>query len=135
MPAPSSKKKHRQAGFTLVEIMVVIVILGLLATLVVPNVLGISEDAKISKAQSDVIAIYNAAKIWNINKGGWPTLEQLTTPDEKDRIALEMVTTDPWDNEYVLKEIDGRRLEVISYGPDGSENTEDDISSILKKEQ
>ena len=123
-----------QAGFTLVEIMVVIVILGLLATMVMTNVIGMSDDAKIQKAQTDVKSIYEAARLWRVKNSTIPTMEQLTTEDEKGKVYLEMVPLDPWDNEYMIRETENRKFEVISMGPDGSEGTEDDISSNLKRE-
>ena len=124
-----------QDGFTLIEIMVVIVILGLLATLVVPNVIGMSDEARIQKAQTDVTAIANAAKIYRSRNARVPTMEDLTTPDEKGFAYLEDVGQDPWDNDYIIREIEGRNFEVISMGPDGSEGTEDDISSKRKAKE
>lgn len=133
MDTPTSRR-HRQAGFTLVEIMVVIVIIGLLATLVAPNVLGLSEDAKIKKATADVKTIQEAVKMYLINSGSrrLPTLEILTTPDERGRTWLESITRDPWDKDYEIREGDSRSgisFEVVSAGPNGLMGDEDDISS------
>jgi general secretion pathway protein G len=128
-------ERARQQGFTLVEIMVVIVILGLLATLVVPNVIGMSDDAKIQKAQTDCTAIFNQAKLFRVKNGKIPSMEELTTPDEKGQAYLENVMSDPWDHEYMIRETDRNQFEVLSMGPDGSEGTEDDISSKLEKKQ
>lgn len=133
---PAHRRTHaRQDGFTLIEIMVVIVILGLLATLVVPNVLGMGEEAKRTKAQTDVKAIADAAKMFKIKNSKTPTMEDLTTEDEKGYAYLEDTTgLDPWDNAYVIRELDRGKFEVISWGPDKTEGTPDDISSKPKQD-
>ena len=63
-----------------------------------------------------------------------PSLEDLTTPDEKGKTYLHENSdaTDPWGNSYIIRETERNRFEVISFGPDGAENTEDDISSSRK---
>lgn len=127
-----SSRSHRQAGFSLVEIMVVIVIIGLLATVVVPNVLGMGEDAKIQKAKADIKVIADAVTVYKLQVRGaqLPTMETLTTPDEKGKTWLNSSSRDPWDNEYEIREGERRSdFEVRSAGPDGNPDTEDDISS------
>jgi general secretion pathway protein G len=118
-----------QGGFTLIEIMVVIVILGLLATLVVPNVLSMGEDAKKEKARTDVVSIASVAKLYKLNNNKVPTIEDLNTADAKGKTYLENLVKDPWDHDYVIRELERGNFEVISFGPDGNEGTEDDISS------
>ena len=125
--------RELQHGFTLVEIMVVIVIIGLLATMVVRNVIDNLDDARIGTAQSNCKQLYAAAQNWKIMKGSWPTIDQLITPDERGKIAVEVLPEDPWGNAFVIRETDNNGREVMSYGPDGSENTEDDISSRQQK--
>ena len=122
-------QRHAEGGFTLIEIMVVIVIIGLLATFVAPNVLGIGEDAKITKAKVDVKQIADTAKVFKLNNNRLPTIEELVTPDEKGKTMIENLTKDPWDNDYVIREGERGSFEVISWGPDKAEGTEDDISS------
>jgi len=125
-----------QAGFTLVEIMVVIVILGLLATMVARNVIGASDEARATKAKTDCRTIAGGVSGYRAKNGRLPeSLEVLWTKDEKGFSELEEVGDDPWGNPYVLREGDRPTdFEVISWGPDGSEGTEDDISSKTKKE-
>jgi len=126
---PSGQFPSGQGGFTLIEIMVVIVILGLLATLVVPNVLGMSEEAKREKARTDVHTIASEVTRYKILNNKLPTIEDLTTPDAKGKAFIENMTKDPWDHDYVIRELERGNFEVISFGPDGNEGTEDDISS------
>jgi len=115
--------------------MVVIVILGLLATLVVPNVLGMSDQAKLTKAQSDVKTIADQVKLYKMKNSKTPTMEELKTPDEKGHAYLDEScdTKDPWDHEYFIRDLENNRFEVRSLGPDGSEGTDDDISSMRRE--
>lgn len=139
MKASNIRTRIRPAegGFTLVEIMVVVVILGLLATLVVQNVVGASDTAREKKAQTDVATIANAVRSYRVNNGKYPdSLEVLAQKDDRGRSELEDLPKDPWDHDYILREGDRpNQFEVISMGPDGSENTEDDISSKPKKDK
>ncbi|HEX6811434.1 MAG TPA: type II secretion system major pseudopilin GspG [Planctomycetota bacterium] len=131
-----TRVRPAQAGFTLVEIMVVVVILGLLATLVVQNVMGAGDEARETKALADVRTIADAVRLYRSKNGKLPSLEELATKDEKGRSMLEELPKDPWNNDYILREGDRpTEFEVISMGPDGSENTDDDISSKGKKEK
>lgn len=132
-----ARVRPAQAGFTLVEIMVVIVILGLLATLVVQNVVGASDEAKVTKAQTDVKVIAGAVKMYRTKKGKLPeSLDVLVQKDEKGAgNLLDELPKDPWDHDYELREGNGPSdWEVVSLGPDGVQS-EDDISSALKKEK
>ena len=67
---------QRQRGFTLLEIMVVIVILGILASLVVPNLMGNKEQADRQKAVSDIVALENALDMYKLDNSRYPTTEQ-----------------------------------------------------------
>ena len=132
----SATARTTQRGFTLVEIMVVIVILGLLATLVVPNIMSASEEAKEGKALSDVKMIAGAVRLYSAKRGFPESLEDLVTPDEKGRTELTELPDDPWGTEYELVEGDRPQdFEVVSCGPDKSLDTEDDISSKSKRER
>lgn len=133
----TSPTRSAEAGFTLVEIMVVIVILGLLATMVARNVIGASDEARETKAKTDIATIAGGVKSYRSKNGKLPdTLEALATKDERGRSELEELPKDPWGNDYILREGDRPAdWEVISWGPDGSEGTEDDISSKSKKDE
>ncbi len=138
---PFPARRPSQHGFTLVEIMVVVVILGLLATLVVPNVLGASDEANRKKATTDVSTLKDTIDLYLITSGSreLPTWDMLITPDERGRVWLEGYSEaprDPYGNEYELRpgERGGRTFEVICWGPDGLSETEDDINSRTIKD-
>jgi general secretion pathway protein G len=132
----SPAARTAEHGFTLIEIMVVIVILGLLATLVVPNVIGASDEAKEKTARANIASIASAVKMYRVTNGKLPdTLDVLVEKDERGRSQLEELPKDPWGNEYMLREGDRPgEWEVISMGMDGSEGTEDDISNRTREE-
>lgn len=133
-----------RAGFTLAELMVVIVIIGLLATLVVPNVISKLGKANIAKAKADITAISDAVKSFAIENGGrFPDgLEALVTPDANGHSYLdsEVVPKDPWGNEYAFEPAPSgsQKFRVISYGKDGvpgGEGDDTDIDNIKIKNQ
>ena len=126
--------KHRvraqEAGFTLVEIMVVVVILGLLATMVVPNLVNAGEEARLKKALTDCNQIHSAATQYVVKNGRIPTVEDLTAPDDTGNPYIEggEPPQDPWNHPYIIRKLEGRlRFEVLSSGPDEQEDSEDDI--------
>lgn len=139
MKAPRSVPvRTAAAGFTLVEIMVVIVILGLLATLVVQNVVGASDTARIQTAKSNCVGIANNVRLYRTTKGRLPdSLEVLTSPDEKGKPwYMENLPKDPWDRDYELRPGNTPDdWEIISLGPDGLAGTEDDISNRVQKDR
>ncbi len=123
-----------EGGFTLIELMVVIVILGILATLVVPNIMDTPDEAKQAKAKVDISALETALKMYKLHNGQYPTTQQglqaLVDPPEsgtqpknwKEGGYLEKgrVPLDPWDNEYVYLSpgVHGD-YDITSYGADG----------------
>lgn len=124
---------QKQRGFTLLEIMVVVVILGILAALVVPKIIQRPEEAKIVKAKQDVLAIENAMELYKLDNGNFPTTEQgISALTSKPTITpipsnwqaggyLKRAPVDPWGNPYQYKnpgEHDNE-IDVFSYGPTG----------------
>lgn len=137
-----------QRGFTLIEIMVVVIILGLLAGLVLPRVLGREEDARINAARTQIRAFENALDSFKLDNGFYPTtdqgLEALIKKPEIGRIPNKWreggylkparIPKDPWGHDYIYISpgSEGREYEIISYGPDGEpggEGKDADIES------
>jgi general secretion pathway protein G len=125
-----------RGGFTLAEMMVVIVIIGLLATLVVPNILKKFAFAQEGKAKVDITSIENALTEYNVTNGGkWPdSLEALVTPDVNGHTFIKgtKIPKDPWGNEYMYDPPEQGRPEprIYSYGKDGQVGGEGDNADI-----
>src|SRR3990172_2748319 len=122
-------------GFTLIEILVVVFILGLLVTLVVPKVIGRTDEARRTKAAADIKAIEEALHLYKLDNGFYPTTEQglealVRRPDSgpiprnwnRDGY-LEKAPLDPWGTPYVYL-ADGELYVLRSYGADGEEGGE-----------
>jgi general secretion pathway protein G len=121
-----------QQGFTLIEIMVVIVIIGMLAGIVVPNVMDSRDKASISKARADFTALQTALKLYRIDNYVFPTTEQglealVTQPsiapvprNWKSSGYLDSLSKDPWGNEYqYMSPGEGHEFDIYSLGADG----------------
>lgn len=121
---------RKSAGFTLVEIMVVIVILGVLAVLIVPRVVGRTDEARVAAAKHDISAIMQSLKLYRLDNGRYPTSEQglqalVTKPQTGPapsnwRPYLDKVPKDPWGNsyQYLNPGVNGE-IDVFSLGADG----------------
>lgn len=131
-----SNRQKRQAGFTLVEILVVIVIIGLLATIVGSNVVGSLLDSKEKIAKTQVMKLRDVVKEYFIRENRIPeSLEILLEKNEKGRAYMEDMPKDPWQNDYILRPGEqAHEFEILCLGPDGDEGTEDDISSVTNKD-
>jgi general secretion pathway protein G len=120
-----------QSGFTLIELMVVILILGLLATLVVQNLRGATDKAKRTKAAADISGIKTALDRFYIDNGYYPTTDQglqaLVVRPTAGRIPanyedggyVPRIPADPWGNPY-LYQSDGNNYLLKSFGADGA---------------
>ncbi len=140
-----SNRMRGPAGFTLLELMVVIVILGLLAALVVPKLIGRTEEAKRTQTRLQIKNIEQALQLFKLDNGFYPATEQgieaLVSAPEIGRIPknyrkggyLDRVPKDPWGNNYVYVSPGSQGdFEITSYGADGvpgGDGEDADISS------
>lgn len=124
---------QKQRGFTLIEIMVVVVILGILAAVVVPRFLSRPDEAKVTKAKVDIKSLEEVLGLYKLDNGFYPSTDQglkaLVEKPETGRIPgkypeggyLKKVPTDPWGNPYIYLSpgVHSRDFDIISYGADG----------------
>jgi general secretion pathway protein G len=140
---PVNPVYSHQRGFTLVEIMVVVVILGILAVLVVPRVVGRTDEARTTAARHDISAIMQALKLYRLDNGRYPTTEQglpalVTRPQSQPAPSnwkqyLDRVPKDPWGNPYQYLNPGVRgEVDVFTLGADsqpGGSGSDADIGS------
>lgn len=119
-------------GFTLIEIMVVVVIMGVLAALVVPRLMGRADDARILAAKQDIATLMQSLKLYRLDNQRFPTTEQglqslvarptvaPLPPNWKTGGYLDRLNKDPWGNpyQYLMPGLHGE-VDIFSYGADG----------------
>ncbi|WP_029522762.1 type II secretion system major pseudopilin GspG [Persephonella sp. KM09-Lau-8] len=126
-------------GFTLLELLVVIVILSLIAALVIPRITGRVDEAKIETTKVQLKELKRALEMYKLDNGMYPTTEQglkalvekpKTPPEPKKwKKYLDSVPKDGWGNDFVyISPAEKHPFELKSKGPDGELGTEDDIS-------
>jgi general secretion pathway protein G len=127
-----TQQRTRQRGFTLIEIMVVIVILGILAALVVPKVLGQADTARVTATKTELSQIMQALNLYRLDNSRYPTQDQgLAALVEKPTTApippnwrpggyLSKLPVDPWKApyQYLVPGLHNQEVEVFSYGAD-----------------
>jgi len=127
-----------QTGFTLLEIMVVVVILGILATMVAPQILGRADDARITKAKSDIVSLEAALDLYQLDNYVYPNtsqgLESLATkPSEspeprnyKQGGYVKSLPQDPWGRDYLYLNpgVKTQTYDIYTLGADGEEGGE-----------
>ena len=139
-------KKNNHAGFTLIELMVVIVILGILAAYIAPKMVGRTDDAKIIKAKMDIASFETALKLYKIDNGYYPSTEQqllalIETPETGNLpkkwkkggyLEKKKISKDPWGNDYLYLSpgIHGD-YDIISYGADGIAGGDEEINKDI----
>jgi len=138
---PVVQKSHLRRAFTLVEILLVVVIIGILAALVIPRIAGSSERARVTAATTDINGgIKSALGTYEVDMGAYPkSLQDLISAPGDARNwhgpYLDSLPQDPWGHAYVYT-FPGRHLagsyDLLSTGPDGKAGTDDDIVSWAK---
>ncbi len=137
------KHARIQQGFTLIEIMVVMVILGLLVAIVAPNIMGRSDQAKVTVAKTQLSNIANALDLYRLDNSHYPSTQQglkalvskpSGSPEPRNYNPdgyLKSVPEDPWgkEYEYISPGTEGP-YDLFSYGSDGRQGGEGDASDI-----
>lgn len=123
-------KPSAQRGFTLIELMVVLVIIGTLAALIVPNVLDRADEARVTAAQTDIVNLTQALKLYRLDNQRFPSSEQgLQALVKKPTVGslpmnwrpyIDKLPTDPWKRPYIYINPGLRGVvDVMSFGADG----------------
>ena len=122
----------KQRGFTLVEVMVVVVILGILAAIIVPKIMSRPEQARIVKTKQDILAIQSAMDLYKLDNSIYPTTDQgldalvnkpTSNPQPRNWKSdgyLQKLPVDPWGENYQYLN-ENEKLKIFSYGPKGKE--------------
>ncbi len=145
------RKKMNNRGFTLLEIMVVVVILSILALYVAPKIIGRPQEARINAAKIQIKSLETALKMYKLDNGTYPSTEQgldaLVQAPETGQLAKKWrkggylekgrVPKDPWGNEYIylcpgVHNPDS--FDLLSYGPDGEPGGEEENADITNWE-
>ncbi|MDI9233109.1 type II secretion system major pseudopilin GspG [Limnohabitans lacus] len=141
MKTKLNNKLRHQVGFTLIELMVVLAIIGVLAALIVPNVLGRADDARVMAARTDVGNLMQALKLYRLDNQRYPTLEQglnalLLKPTTEPvpvnwKPYLDKLPQDPWGRPYLYMNPGIKAdVEVLSFGADGTAGGEGNNADI-----
>ncbi|MCX7096108.1 MAG: type II secretion system major pseudopilin GspG [Methylobacter sp.] len=135
--------QKKQSGFTLIEVMIVVVILGILASIIVPKIMGRPDEARAAKAKQDIRAVTAALDLYRLDNFSYPTTEQglealVTKPSNlaaganwKKGGYLDSLPTDPWNKPYLYLQpgVHGE-FDLYSFGADGVEGGSDAAADI-----
>ena len=141
-----TKNRNKQSGFTLIEIMVVVVIIGILASVVVPRIMDNPDKARVAKAKNDLRALESALDIYRLDNFVYPTtdqgLESLVSkptspepPNWKQGGYIKKLNKDPWGNEYLYMNDENGEIEIYSLGADGAPGGEGPNTDISSKDR
>jgi general secretion pathway protein G len=135
-----SENRTRRHGFTLIEILLVMTIIAILAAIVIPKMVGRSEQARQTATRADLSSIKTALDAYEVDNGFYPkSLQDLIQPPSNARNwhgpYLESLPQDPWGNPYVYS-YPGRHnpngFDIYSVGPDGKAGSDDDVGNWTK---
>lgn len=137
----TSRLKYRNIeqarGFTLIEVMVVVVIIGILSYFIVPNLLGTVDDARITKAKLEISTLQNSLSMYRVENGSYPTQEQglaaLVTKPEVEPVPrnwrrkyINKLPKDPWGNDYQYRNPgEYGDVDIFSFGNGGENQAEE----------
>ena len=137
------RNMKRASGFTLIEVMVVVVILGILASVVVPRIMDNPDKARVIKAQQDIRAIESALKLYKLDNFNYPSTDQglealVTQPAGEPKANnwksggyLGMLPKDPWGGDYLYLSPGAKgEIDIFSYGADGRPGGEGPAADI-----
>ncbi len=138
----NQKRKHN--AFTLIELLVVILILAILASLVVPRIVGKTDDAKRAKALSDIHEIGALLQTYRLDNDKFPSndhglqalrVQPNDAPNWRGPYTTKEIPPDPWGNEYVYQSPgpNGEDFIIISYGADGAPGGVDNAADITSQ--
>lgn len=139
-------KKYLKKAFSIVELMVVVIILGLLASIVIPNLIGKSDDAKKKIALVQIKQLEQALKLFRLDIGRYPTTQEgikilIIKPEGEGYdnystggyLGSPALPKDPWNNSYIYA-VNGNKVEIISLGADGKAGGKDENKDIKLSE-
>lgn len=135
---------RQKGGFTLIEMLVVVLILAILAALIVPRVIGRTSDAKRAKAASDIATLSSLLQQYRVDNDSFPTTEDGLSAlrvqpsgatNWRGPYTSKSIPTDPWGNEYSFEAPgpDGQDYVIISYGADGAPGGDGDNADITSE--
>lgn len=133
----------KQQGLTLIEIMIVVVILGMLALAIIPNITGRADQASVARVKSDIQSLSSQLELFKTDNFRYPTTDEgleslVNAPNNVKNYPkngyIKRLNQDPWGNDYLyFSPVEGAEFEILSLGSDGIEGGEEfaaDISSL-----
>ena len=137
--------RRKESGFTLIELMVVVIIIGILAAFVAPKIFRRVGESRATAAKNQMASLEDALDMFYIDTGRYPSTEEGLSalnnkPEEinhwKGPYLKKKLPKDPWGNDYVYKSPgdEGRDYDIICYGADGKEGGEGDNADIVSWE-
>ena len=138
------RRLQQRRGFTLIEMLVVILILAILAALIVPRVVGHTSDAKRAKAASDIATVSSLLQEYHLDTDSYPTTEEglnalrvapAGVNNWRGPYTTKDIPVDPWGNEYSYEAPgpDGQDFVIVSYGADGAPGGEGDAADVTSQ--